>query len=218
MSTQVEHISEDSQKKTSVLKKRCSRKPIFILVVALSIAVVFAIGWFGSSYFKADGKTTKLGFENIGELATQSATCTVVEPMPKDRKLFGVTIPLTESNAIYSCDTTIKAGVNFSKITWKFGDTKDTANNIYVDIPEIEIFSNEPDLNSLKVYYEKQSIFTPIKVEDYSQSMQDVKSKALDSALSGGLMNNALDNAKVLLKAFFAQVYDPAEYKVMFVE
>lgn len=68
------------------------------------------------SNYVSDEKITEIGFENIGELATQSVTTTTVRVETKDLKLFNVSIPLTQSKYIYTYNTTIKAGINFSDV------------------------------------------------------------------------------------------------------
>lgn len=45
-----------------------------------------------------DSETAKIGFEDIGELATQSAYCTEVNVTEAARELFGVEIPLRKAN------------------------------------------------------------------------------------------------------------------------
>ena len=67
-----------------------------ILIIALLIFGV--IGW--NKYLSLDNKTTSLGFENIGEFATQN--------------IWGIEIPFNQSKYIYSYDSIIKAGMILS--------------------------------------------------------------------------------------------------------
>ncbi|MFR2836081.1 MAG: hypothetical protein ACLTCI_04645 [[Clostridium] nexile] len=47
------------------------------VVIVLAVVLVIALGAIGlHSVITSESKTTKIGFENIGELATQSAYCT----------------------------------------------------------------------------------------------------------------------------------------------
>ena len=52
-----------------------------------------------------------LGFEDIGELATQEANCTEVNVTEDVRKLFGIDIPFTQSKYIYSYKCDRKGGI-----------------------------------------------------------------------------------------------------------
>ena len=90
-----------------------------VIIAALVIALIYTKKTASVSY-QTDGKVTQLGFENIGELATQSVTTTSVRVETKDRKLFDISIPFTESKYIYTYNTNIKAGINFSDVVWNF--------------------------------------------------------------------------------------------------
>lgn len=94
-----------------------------VIIAALVIALIYTKKTASVSY-QTDGKVTQLGFENIGELATQSVTTTSVRVETKDRKLFDISIPFTESKYIYTYNTNIKAGINFSDVVWNFGVQK----------------------------------------------------------------------------------------------
>ena len=101
-----------------IFKKSIKRKiAIFIAIIVLIVAVV--IGLRSDIFF--DSKTTKIGFENIGELATQTAYSTQLGVIDDSRELYGVTIPFTNSKYIYSYDVIIKAGFDFGDIEWKGG-------------------------------------------------------------------------------------------------
>ena len=71
------------------------------LVIALIIiAVLGGISLGVKQVAFTDNKTTKLGFEDIGELATQEARCTEVNVTDQSKKLFGIKIPFTQSKYI----------------------------------------------------------------------------------------------------------------------
>ena len=57
-----------------------------ILVIIVLLVIVLGVG----KYFMTESKSTKIGFEDIGELATQSAYCTEVNVTEAARELFGV--------------------------------------------------------------------------------------------------------------------------------
>lgn len=192
------------------LKKNLSVKAIGVI---FSIILVFIVGLgFGSRFFTSS-KTTKLGFEDIGELATQEAYCSTVSNPEKSRTLFGIEIPFTQSKYIYSYDTVIKAGIDFTKVEWDVKGKK-----IIVKLPEIKVLSNEIKLDTFKVYHESESIFTPISLEESNESLNKLKQEAEKTAISNGLLDNARENAKVILTGFFGNVYDLEEYKIEFKE
>ena len=187
---------------------------IAVIIIILLCAVLVYTRKEAKSNYVSDEKITEIGFENIGELATQSVTTTTVRVETKDLKLFNVSIPLTQSKYIYTYNTTIKAGINFSDVKWQLGDTDDTSHNIYVDIPEVKTLSADIDLDSFKVLHEENNIFSPITLTEHNDSLIQLRENALSDAINSGLYDRALDNAKTILTSFISQVYPSNEYMV----
>lgn len=191
---------------------------IAVIIIILLCAVLVYTRKEAKSNYVSDEKITEIGFENIGELATQSVTTTTVSVETKDLKLFNVSIPLTQSKYIYTYNTTIKAGINFSDVKWQLGDTDDTSHNIYVDIPEVKTLSADIDLDSFKVLHEENNIFSPITLTEHNDSLIQLRENALSDAINSGLYDRALDNAKTILTSFISQVYPSNEYYIIFSE
>lgn len=191
---------------------------IAVIIIILLCAVLVYTRKEAKSNYVSDEKITEIGFENIGELATQSVTTTTVRVETKDLKLFNVSIPLTQSKYIYTYNTTIKAGINFSDVKWQLGDTDYTSHNIYVDIPEVKTLSADIDLDSFKVLHEENNIFSPITLTEHNDSLIQLRENALSDAINSGLYDRALDNAKTILTSFISQVYPSNEYSIIFSE
>lgn len=191
---------------------------IAVIIIILLCAVLVYTRKEAKSNYVSDEKITEIGFENIGELATQSVTTTTVRVETKDLRLFNVSIPLTQSKYIYTYNTTIKAGINFSDVKWQLGDTDDTSHNIYVDIPEVKTLSADIDLDSFKVLHEENNIFSPITLTEHNDSLIQLRENALSDAINSGLYDRALDNAKTILTSFISQVYPSNEYSIIFSE
>lgn len=191
---------------------------IAVIIIILLCAVLVYTRKEAKSNYVSDEKITEIGFENIGELATQSVTTTTVRVETKDLKLFNVSIPLTQSKYIYTYNTTIKAGINFSDVKWQLSDTDDTSHNIYVDIPEVKTLSADIDLDSFKVLHEENNIFSPITLTEHNDSLIQLRENALSDAINSGLYDRALDNAKTILTSFISQVYPSNEYNIIFSE
>lgn len=185
---------------------------LFILVVAIAVGGPFF--WLAiRDNLSIYSATSKLGFEDIGEMATQSAYCTEISMTEADRELFGISIPFTQSKYIYSYDVEIKAGYDFGKIQWSVDEETKT---IEVKLPEAQILSNEIDLDSFKVYYEKESIFRPITLEENNTAMKELQETAEKDAIENGLLENARTNAETILKVFFAKGFDLEKYEIHF--
>lgn len=183
------------------------------LVIALIIiAVLGGISLGVKQVAFTDNKTTKLGFEDIGELATQEARCTEVNVTDQSKKLFEIKIPFTQSKYIYSYDVVVKAGIDFNKITWSVKNK-----TITVKMPESKILSCELDMDSFKVYHEEESIFTKITLKDNNKSFEKLKATAKKDANANGLLSNAEKNAKTIINSFFWKEYNKDEYKIKYV-
>ncbi|MCD8147748.1 MAG: DUF4230 domain-containing protein [Clostridiales bacterium] len=188
-----------------------------IITVVILVIVALLIG----SYITANGltretssgsETVEIGFEDIGELVTQSAYCKEINTTNSAKNLFGFTLPFTQSTYIYSYGVEVKAGYDFSAITWSVEDT-----TIEVTLPEAKVLSCELDLDSFQVYYEKESAFNHITLEESNEALQTLTDKAKESAIADGLMDNARTNAETILAAFFSSAFDLDEYELKFV-
>ncbi|MGI6256374.1 MAG: DUF4230 domain-containing protein [Acutalibacter sp.] len=181
----------------------------------LAVVVVIAV-WFGiDSPFAHDEKTTKLGFEDIGELATQEVLATEVSVLEADRNLWGISIPFTQSKYVYSYDVAIKAGYDFSGIQYQVDEEN---LKIMVTLPEAKILSTEVDTDSFKVYHESESVFRQITLEETNEALAALQENAQENAIANGLLDKARDNAETILTAFFGQAYDLEEYEITFAQ
>lgn len=191
----MEHQNQEQKKKEKkgnvirgILDNYIARSVIGIVLI---IAVVSGIAFGVKNYIFSSSKTTKIGFEDIGELATQTAYCTEVNVTDASRELFGMKIPFTQSKNIYSYDVVIKAGFDFTEIEW---DVKGLT--IEVKLPEVKILSSEVELDSLKVYHEDESIFRQITLEENNDALTELQKNAENSAVENGLLVNARENGE----------------------
>lgn len=186
-------------------------------LIALTAVIVIALGaglYFGKS-LSSESRITKLGFEDMGELATQAAYCTMVEYTEAARDLFGVEIPFTQSRLIYSYDVIVRAGLDFEQIEWSVDDPNKV---IEVKLPEIKVLNSELDTESFKLYLEDESIFRRISMEENNDSMIEMEENARRQAVGNGLLDEARANAEAILRSFFAGVYDLEKYEIVFMD
>ena len=184
-------------------------KNAFKLILLLAVIAAFVFG--ATRYFQTQSRTTKIGFEDIGELATQSAYCTEVNVTEAARELFGLTIPFTQSKYVYSYDILIKAGFDFKEIEWQ-----ENENTVEVRLPEAKILSSEIDLDSFTIYLEDESIFREITMTENNEALKSMQQSAEEDAVANGLLENARSNAETILTGFFGNVYDLNEYEIVF--
>ncbi len=193
-------------------ERRLVRLLGFLLVLAVAAAVLFGTGVIRPGI---TANITAFGLKNIGELATQSGYFTSVQTIQSNRELFGIEIPGSRSNYIFSYDGVIKAGLNFSDIDISADDLQ---RKIRIRLPEIKILSIEIDENSFKLYNQAESILTPLRTDEVNQALSKLKSKVRETAEANGIMENARENAKVLIRGFLAGYYDLTLYRVVFDE
>lgn len=186
-------------------------------LIALIAVIIIALGaglYFGKS-LSSESRITKLGFEDMGELATQAAYCTMVEDTEAARDLFGVEIPFTQSRLIYSYDVIVRAGLDFEQIEWSVDEPNKV---IEVKLPEIRVLNSELDTESFKLYLEDESIFRRISMEENNDSMIEMEENARRQAVGNGLLDEARANAEAILRSFFAGVYDLEKYEIVFTD
>ena len=199
------------------ITKKIIKNLILVLVVAFIGAGAFIFGGkMKEDQMQHESKMTKFGFEDIGELVTQEMIGTVVHTEKTAQSLFGMEIPFTQSQYIYSYDFDIKAGYDFSYIKYEIKDDEENK-EILIYLPEAKILSTEILTDSFEVYYEKESIFKRITLSDNNIALKDMKKLAEDNAVSNGIYEKAKSNAEIILKAFFAQYYDLNVYTITFI-
>lgn len=194
----------------SILSNKKIRRIVLIVFILIIIAVV-ALGV--RAEFFTESKTTKMGFEDIGELATESCTMTEIDVVDKSRNLYGINIPFTQTKYIYSYDVTIKAGINFSDVDWKPDDNNKIIN---VTLPKIKILDKELNTKSFKVYHEKESVFTNVSLEENNKSQNKLIENALKDAIDNGINDRAQESAKKQLESFIKTNDTYKNYKISF--
>lgn len=200
---ELKKLEESKLIKVAALK----RKFIIVAVISCVLIVGGIIISLLMDHIFFDSKTTKIGFEDIGELDTQVAYCTVVDVIDDPRKIFGVEVPFAKSKYIYSYDVVVKAGMDFGDIEWKY---KENSDKINVVMPELYVTDSYIDEESGKIYLEDESIFSPITLEEQMEARANLVKKGVDDAIDNGLYDRAKENAEKIMTSFFKQ-YD--EYK-----
>jgi len=205
------------EKKPGRFRRYCQRhafRPGSVIFFAVLLVIILgALGYFGAAGVRFFSKTTRLGLKDIGELATQAGYFTSVQTINKSRNIFGIEIPGTQSNYIYSFDGTIKAGIDFQDIKLEVDDLRHV---IKVTFPEFKILSTEIKDDSFVLYNEGANPFTSLKVQDVQKGNAALKESARQTAIDNGILDNARTNAELLVRGFLASMYDLTVYTVEF--
>lgn len=175
------------------------------LLKKLSAVAVVVILVIGGSYFlfRTDNGKPKITNETIGvqvkelkELATIQYKYKEIASREDWNTLFNIKLPFTKSSFIVSYTGILKLGIDLSETKV---DVDENSKTIKVTLPESKVLSNELDLKSLKVYDEKNSIFNPVKVKDYSEFTQSGKENAEKDARESGVFEQSKEVAKKII-------------------
>lgn len=210
----------EKTKRDGLVHKLCNRflkekknRMFVALGAAMIILGIVCIGIGSWQTYNANrSRIVNLRMEDIGELSTQAAYFTNVQVISNSRELFGVTVPFTQSKYIYSYDGVIKAGIDFTKLTYTIDSNSKT---ITVYLPEAYITSVSVDEDSLVIYDESKNIFTPLKLDDIQSSRKQMEVEAIDQATANGLLVEAAENAKILIKAFLLSNPDLSDHEIV---
>ncbi len=189
-----------------------------LMTLVVFAALVAVIVWMAPSVFsektQVSSETVEMELKNIGELATHAGYYTNVQVIKSARQIFGVDIPLTQSQFIFSYDGVVKAGVDFADIEIGVDEGR---GQIVVTLPEIKVLSNEIDLDSLEIYDESNNIFHPLNIDDINVSLIEMQEESEAKAIENGLLESARANAEALLRGMLAGFYDAQDYVIEFV-
>lgn len=107
----------------------------------------------------------------------------------------------------------MKAGFKVKDI---IPDVDDEAKTVNITMPKAEILSNEPKLDSLKIYLEDESIFNQVTMDETNQEFIKMQQNAQQDAIANGLLESAEENAKSVITGLFSNQWNPDEYAYNF--
>lgn len=156
-------------------------------------------------------ETIRDGLSNMGFLITQEYYFTQVEKYTKETKVFFV-IP-SSSEFMYSYDGSVFAGVDFEKIGI---ETDEGTKTITVEMPASEIQAVTIDRDTFMIYSEKDSLWNPLKLEDYNISLSEFEDAAEKKAIEGGILERSDAQAEALVREFIQSLPNTQDYTVEF--
>ena len=156
-------------------------------------------------------ETIRDGLANMGTLITQEYYFTQVEKFTKEKKIFKYIS--SSSEMLYSYDGSVMAGIDFEKIEIA---KDDAAKTLTITLPKSEIQTVTIDKDTFQLYSEKDSLWNPLKLEDYNMSLTDFEETARQKALDNGILERSDEQAKVLVSNFISNFPAAAEYEIIF--
>ncbi|MBR0138525.1 MAG: DUF4230 domain-containing protein [Erysipelotrichaceae bacterium] len=191
------------------MKEKMPKIIQIILIIALIVLGV-VIGDYYRPFKVGENKPTVSVIEGelseIAELASAEYYYTNMAKYENYSEIYGVKVPFTTTRFIIAYDGVIKAGIKMDKIRIEVLDKQ-----IIITLPEAEILSHEIDFDSLAITDETYSIFNHLEITDYNQFYADQSKVVEEKALSRGLLEKAIENAKMILTNFLSESHPNAE-------
>ena len=157
--------------------------------------------------------TIQDGLANMGVLITQEYYFTQVEKYTKEKTF--LKFITSSSEFMYSYDGAVMAGIDFEKIEIK---TDEDRKIITVDMPDSEIQAVTIDKNTFKIYSEKDSLWNPLKLEDYNISLVEFENAAKEKAIASGILGRSDEQARNLVREFISSLPNTGEYTISFAD
>ena len=157
--------------------------------------------------------TIQDGLANMGVLITQEYYFTQVEKYTKEKTF--LKFITSSSEFMYSYDGAVLAGIDFGGIRIK---TDEDRKIITVDMPDSEIQTVTIDKDTFKIYSEKDSLWNPLKLEDYNISLVEFENAAKEKAVASGILERSDEQARNLVREFIASLPNTGEYTISFAD
>lgn len=156
------------------------------------------------------GETIQSEIREIGELITAEYFYTHAEDFENIKTMFGMKLPFTKTSVVYMVDGSIKAGIDFAKVTV---EVDDEAKTVKITLPESRVIASEIDHDSFSLVNEKEGWFNELSTEDVNRTFAHVKELEEQKSIDNGLLERADENAKRVITSFVKNL-EMKEYAV----
>lgn len=214
-------------------KRRTSGFVYLLLGLILGLAAgvylmlyIGAKGDRGTDNIKAADETVvkeefTLTVENVREAVLPAAELTTTKYYYTDadvyqnyKEAFGVKIPFTTDEVVFTYDGVISVGIDISDVDYEIDNE---AKLISVILPEHRIMSNEIDAESFEYPYIFDSVFNATNMKDYTKLIDELKEqKSAEILENTEFMNQAVTNTKTVIAEFLTSSEMTGEYTVEF--
>ena len=208
----MDNIEKNVKKK--VIKLNKIPKVVRWIIVILIGLIIFYLGIRFSDVYSSQVKTTKLGFEDVGQLVTQTGYLTVIKDNEEHREFFKLfKLPFTESRQIFSYDIEVDASVDFTQISYVENQKNQ---EIKIKLPHAQIYKATLKTDSFKVYLDSESLFSRIDLTEQNEALKTMEEEAIENAKANGILKAADENAKKLIEGLIKGNSKYKEYKIIY--
>ncbi len=181
-----------------------------LAVAAVVMTALFAFGVIRTGVAAARPAVTEFELKDIGELATEAASLSIIQPVESSRTIGGIELPGSRNTYNLTYVLVLKAGLDFDRIVLQV-DGK--AHTITLKMPEVRILSAEAYLSAWEGGDNVLSQLTPEEIEG---ARNKVIEKAGQTAVERGTLEKARENAEKLISGLLAGGYDLTEYTIRY--
>lgn len=170
------------------------------LISSLIIAIILIAG---SIYVKNNfvpkeetlisSETVESSLKEAKELTTLKYHYKNIASFENSQEFQGFKLPFTTKRFLYTYAGVIHAGVDLDKAKV---DVNNEDKTVSVTLPKSKILSHDIDEKSVMFYDEKNSIFNPLELEDYSNFRKEEEAKVEKEAVDKGLLTEADEQSK----------------------
>ena len=170
------------------------------LISSLIIAIILIAG---SIYVKNNfvpkeetlisSETVESSLKEAKELTTLKYHYKNIASFENSQEFQGFKLPFTTKRFLYTYAGVIHAGVDLDKAKV---DVNNEDKTVSVTLPKSKILSHDIDEKSVMFYDEKNSIFNPLELEDYSNFRKEEEAKVEKEAVDKGLLTEADEQTK----------------------
>lgn len=147
-----------------------SYKKFSLLLFVICVALFLGLFLKPKDRTKIDSNIIKNKLVSVQELTTVKYNYTNMGQFENSNTFYGYKIPFTSKKFIISYDGSVNIGVDLDNM-----DVSIDSNKIKIKLDHAKILSHEIYEDSLKIFDEQNSIFNPIKLEDYNNFSKSQK-------------------------------------------
>lgn len=149
-----------------------------------------------------------------GDLITSEYAYTNCVEDEDFKNLFGIKVPFTTDEVVFTYDGVIHFGLEMDKIN---GSVDNENKVITLKLPAIQIKSHDVDEKSYVFKYEKNSIFNAIDIEETIEKLGELEAKKEASVMADQqIMSGVKEDTEECITKFLSKTSLAKEYDVKF--
>lgn len=135
--------------------------------------------------------------KEVKELTTLKYHYKNVASFESSQQFQGIKLPFTTKSFLYTYEGDINAGVDLDQANASVDENNKI---ITIKLPDAKILSHDIDEDSIMIFDEKNSVFNPMELEDYTNFRKEEEAKVEKEAVKKGLLKQASQQTDKAIK------------------